>query len=194
MEDIRERILLSIQDSKKAIASLESQIDSLFNAVGVIVSAIESGNKIMFVGNGGSAADAQHASAEFVGQLGLGVNRRPIPAIALTTDTSAITALANDFGWEEVFSRQVEALAVSGDILVCISTSGNSSNIVRAAQSAKALGCQIIGLTGPFESKLSRLADFCLLIDGPNTPRIQEGHELALHLICEFSEIYLSKT
>ncbi len=191
MAEFHKIITNSINDSCKAIASLEQQIDRIQQAVDAAVSALHDRKKLMFIGNGGSAADAQHAAAEFVGRLGLGANRGPLPAIALTTDTSAITAIANDFGFQEVFSRQVEALAMPGDVLFCISTSGKSPNIILAAESAKKRGCSVICLTGPMDSPLSQICDIILKIDGPNTPRIQEAHSLALHIICECTELAL---
>ncbi|HHS50748.1 MAG TPA: SIS domain-containing protein [candidate division Zixibacteria bacterium] len=191
MNNLYDKILRSIEESRSAALSLVAQSDELQRIVEAIVEALRAGGKVMFAGNGGSAGDAQHASAEFVGRLGLGVNRQPLPAIALTTDTSAITAIANDFGFEEIFSRQIEALARAGDVFVCMSTSGESPNIIRAVEAAKLHNCATVALTGPKESTLAEIADYHIAIDGPNTPRIQEGHALALHIICECTEIVI---
>ena len=189
MYSILNKIDKAIADAEKTISSLRGQKETIAAIAKSINEAIAGGKKVMFVGNGGSAADAQHAAAELVGRLGLGTNRRALPAIALTTDTSAITALANDFGFEEVFARQVEAIARAGDVLVCISTSGRSENILHAARAAIQIGCSVVSLTGGGDSPLSKISNICLEVEGPNTPRIQEAHELALHIICELVEI-----
>ncbi len=139
--------------------------------------------RIYICGNGGSAADAQHIAAEFTGRFE--AERRPLPAIALTTDTSALTAIGNDYGFEHVFARQLTALARSGDCLIAISTSGNSPNILEAVLAAQAVGCITIGMTGERDSKLSSLCDLTVRVPSSRTSRIQEAHITIGHLWCE---------
>ena len=142
-----------------------------------------SGGKILICGNGGSAADSQHIAAEFVGRFE--TERIALPAIALTTDTSALTALANDYNFERIFSRQVEALANKGDCLIAISTSGNSPNVISAVMTARNRGCKIIGMTGANGKKLASLSDASILIPSERTARIQEAHITIAHIWCE---------
>jgi D-sedoheptulose 7-phosphate isomerase len=149
----------------------------------IIVETLRNGKKILLCGNGGSAADAQHIAAEFVGRYE--TERRAFPAISLTTDTSALTALANDYDFERIFSRQVEALAVEGDCLIAISTSGNSPNVISAVMTARNKGCKIIGMTGINGKKLASLSDACLMIPSARTARIQEAHITVAHIWCE---------
>ena len=148
--------------------------------------AINSGHCVFFCGNGGSAADAQHLAAEFVGRFRL--ERRPLPSMALTTNTSLLTAIANDYGYEQVFSRQVQAFAKPNDILFGISTSGNSPNVVRAIQEARTLGVYTVGLTGRSGGKLKECADVLLNVPSDQTPRIQEAHILLTHIYCDLVE------
>jgi D-sedoheptulose 7-phosphate isomerase len=157
-----------------------SQIDDCAN---IILGTVKNGGKILICGNGGSAADAQHIAAEFVGRYE--TERRALPAIALTTDTSALTALANDYGFERVFARQVEALAQPGDCLIAISTSGNSPNVIAAVMTARSLGCRVIGMTGAKGKKLASLSDACLMVPSDRTARIQEAHITIAHIWCE---------
>lgn len=146
--------------------------------------AIRDGHKILLCGNGGSAADSQHIAAEFVGRF---VKERcGLPAIALTTDTSILTAIGNDYGYDEVFRRQVEALGREGDVLIGISTSGNSGNIVKAFEQAKKQGVKTLTLTGQKDSKMSALADVTLKVPAPVTARVQECHIMVGHMICEY--------
>ncbi len=149
----------------------------------IIFDTFERGKKILICGNGGSAADAQHLAAEFVGRYE--TERKALAAIALTTDTSALTALANDYNFERVFSRQVEALAQDGDLLIAISTSGNSANVNAAVMSARQIGCRTLGMTGAKGKKLASLCDECLLIPAVRTARVQEAHILIAHIWCE---------
>jgi len=146
--------------------------------------ALTHGHKILLAGNGGSAADAQHIAAEFTGRFVK--ERTPLPAIALTTDTSALTAIGNDYGYEQVFARQVAALGVSGDILIAISTSGNSPSILTAIQTAQAKGMQVIGLTGKDGGAMKGLCDISLIVPAQITAHIQEMHILIGHLFCEY--------
>lgn len=149
------------------------------------------GNKVLICGNGGSAADAQHLAAEFVGRFES--ERRALPSVALTTDTSALTALANDYSFERVFARQVEALAVSGDCLVAISTSGNSPNVLAAVMAARSAGCKVIGLTGRSGKKLAGLCDTCILVPSTRTARIQEAHITIAHIWCEIIDAAIAQ-
>lgn len=156
----------------------------------IVRETFERGNKVLICGNGGSAADAQHLAAEFVGRYE--VERRALPAIALTTDTSALTAIANDYNFDEVFARQVEALAVSGDCLVAISTSGNSPNVIAAVMNAHKRGCKVIGMTGAAGKKLASLCDAAILAPSERTARIQEVHITIAHIWCEMIEKWLA--
>ncbi len=149
----------------------------------ILAETISGGGKILLCGNGGSAADAQHIAAEFVGRFEK--ERRGLAAIALTTDTSALTAIANDYGFEKVYVRQIEALAREGDALVALSTSGNSPNVLAAVMAARKLGCKTIALTGANGKKLSSLCDSAILVPSSRTSRIQEGHNLIGHVLCE---------
>src|SRR5260221_7775979 len=139
----------------------EKDIELLDQISRLLLAVLKSGKKILLCGNGGSAADAQHIAAEFVGRYE--TERRALPAIALTTDTSALTALANDYDFERIFSRQVDALAVEGDCLIAISTSGNSPNVISAVMAARRLGCKVIGMTGSNGKKLASISDACII-------------------------------
>lgn len=149
----------------------------------LIFETLENGNKILICGNGGSAADAQHIAAELVGRFE--TERKALPAIALTTDTSSLTALTNDYDFERVFSRQIEALGRAGDLLIAISTSGNSPNVVSAVMTARQIGCRTLGMTGAGGKKLASLCDECLMIQADRTARIQEAHITVAHVWCE---------
>ena len=155
-------------------------------AAAAIATALRTGRKVLACGNGGSAADAQHLVAELVGRFA--GERRAWPAIALTTDTSVLTAVANDYGFERVFARQVEAHGQAGDVLVAISTSGASPNVLRAVETARARGLITVGLTGRDGGELGRLADVHLHVPSSSTPRIQEAHTTLLHVLCELLE------
>lgn len=157
-------------------------------AGGIMADSLASGGTILFCGNGGSAADAQHLAAELVGRLDRGRDRGPLAGLALTTDTSALTALANDFGYEEVFARQVRALGRPGDVLVCLSTSGASPNVVRAAEAARETGLWVLALVGPAPSPLDDLAEVALHVPGVTSGLIQQGHVAVGHLLCELAE------
>jgi len=154
-----------------------------------MIDAIKGGGKIFIAGNGGSAADAQHFAAEFVNRFLM--ERHPLPAIALTTDTSILTSIANDYSFEQVYSRQVEALGREGDILFALSTSGASPNILKALDQANIQAMTTIGMTGADGGRMASLCDICLSVPDASTPRIQEVHYLALHIICEIVEIGL---
>ena len=169
---------------------LTEQETNINDAAELVFEAIESGNKIMLCGNGGSAADAQHIAAELIGRYE--TDRKPLAAIALTTDTSALTALANDYSFENVFGRQVEGLANSEDVLIAISTSGNSPNVINAVMKARNIGCKVIGLTGEDGRKLAALCDACVMVPASRTSRIQEAHITIGHIWCEIIDKYFS--
>lgn len=167
---------------------LEKNFDELNEAADVLIGVVKTGRKIMFIGNGGSAADSQHLATEFLIRLSHDLDRPSIPAIALTTDTSMLTAGGNDIGFENVFARNIEGLGNEGDALVCISTSGNSPNILKAVKKAKQKKIITIGLLGKDGGKLVNECDYKILIPSNNTQRIQEGHITAGHIICEIVE------
>jgi D-sedoheptulose 7-phosphate isomerase len=154
--------------------------------VELVVQALGQGNKLLFAGNGGSAADCQHMAGEFVSRFMF--DRNPLPAVALTTDSSILTAIGNDYGYEQVFSRQVRGLARAGDVLFAYSTSGNSPNIVAALQVAQELQVATVGLTGASEGRMNPYCDHLLQVPSTCVPRIQEGHLLMGHTICEMVE------
>jgi D-sedoheptulose 7-phosphate isomerase len=152
---------------------------------------LKNGGHLFFCGNGGSAADAQHLAAELVGRFLK--ERKPLAATALSCNTSTMTAVGNDYGYDVIFSRQIEGLAKKGDILFAISTSGNSKNVVLAVQSAKAMGVKTVGITGSKGGKLAELCDTCIKVPSDHTPRIQEMHIAVGHMICEIiDEVYLA--
>ena len=183
-EDSSAHLARSLREHLKAIeALLESRLGDIDAAGRTIWKALKAGNKILLCGNGGSAADAQHIAAELVGRYEQ--QRRAFPAISLTTDTSALTAISNDYGFDEVFARQVEALAVAGDVLIAISTSGKSPSIVKAADKARALGCKTIALTGCSGEPLAAHCDLAVVVPSDRTSRVQEAHITIGHLWCE---------
>ena len=151
-----------------------------------IIKAFKAGKKILLCGNGGSASDSQHIAAEFIGRFKR--ERKSLPAIALTTDTSILTAVANDYSYDDIFSRQVEGLGQKGDVLIAISTSGNSRNVLAAVRQAKELGILTIGLTGGEGGQLKSIVDLCFLARSSKTPHIQEMHITALHAVSEVVE------
>ncbi len=155
----------------------------------LLINTVKAGKKVLICGNGGSAADAQHIAAEFVGRYE--TERPALPAIALTTDTSALTALANDYTFDRIFSRQVDALAVEGDCLIAISTSGNSPNVIAAVMAARTRGCSIVGMTGAGGKKLASLSDACILVPSARTARIQEAHITIAHVWCEMVDNWM---
>jgi D-sedoheptulose 7-phosphate isomerase len=161
----------------------EAEADSVLEAGRMLVSALSSGKKVLAFGNGGSAADAQHFAAELVNRFRL--DRPALAAIALTTDTSILTSIANDSDFESVFSRQVEALGAPGDVAVAVSTSGGSPNVLKAVEVARARGLKTLGLGGRDGGKLAKLVDLCLTVPHRETARIQEVHGILIHLFCE---------
>jgi D-sedoheptulose 7-phosphate isomerase len=175
-----------IEESIKTEERLIRQSDTI-GELGLLISdCINKGRKVFFFGNGGSAADAQHISAELVGKYQ--EKRKGLPSLALTTNTSVLTAIGNDFGYDFVFERQVESLVGSNDVVVGISTSGNSPNVINGIIAAKKIGAKTIGLTGENGGKLSDIADITLKVPSQNTQRIQECHIIVGHIICDIVE------
>ena len=164
----------------------DSQLDILEQIARELLKAFKSGNKILLCGNGGSAADSQHIAAEFIARFKL--DRKSLPAIALTTDSSIVTAVSNDYDFDIIFSRQIEGLGHKGDVLIAISTSGNSTNVLEAARQAKEQGLFTVGLTGRDGGELKNTVDLCYHSQTDNTPHIQEMHITALHAISEVVE------
>lgn len=182
---MKEAIVRAFEESIQAKkAFLKENLDNLLKAIELIAQAFLRGNKLLIFGNGGSAADAQHIAAEFVNRFR--IERPPLPALALTTDTSAITSIANDYDYKEIFAKQIKALGKEGDIALAISTSGNAANVLAAIEACKKLKITTIGLTGGDGGKMARKVDCLLCVSaGKNTARIQETHILAGHVICE---------
>jgi D-sedoheptulose 7-phosphate isomerase len=171
--------------------TLKKNLPQISQAAQAIIDALNAGNKLLFCGNGGSAADSQHIAAEFVGRFQK--ERAAWPAIALTTDTSALTALGNDYTFDIVFSRQLQALGKKGDVLIGITTSGNSKNVLEAVKTAKELGIKTIGVTGGTGGKLAPMCDIAIIAASPVTARIQESHLVIFHAICEVVENTLTQ-
>ena len=184
-KDIQISLEASRQMVEQCLADQDLQA-ALVKAVNCCVNALKSGGKLMFAGNGGSAAEAQHFSAEMVGRFL--IERKPLASVALSTDTSALTAIGNDYGYDQVFSRQVEALGRSGDVLIVLSTSGRSKNILAAMRAAAALGVATIAFTGREPREIGALADVVLNVPSSHTPQIQEGHLILGHLLCGLVE------
>jgi len=182
---LHDEISASIETKQKILGS-ESVLGAIEAAATACVAAYRRGNKTLLAGNGGSAADAQHIAAELVGRYGF--DRPSIPSLALTTDTSNLTAIGNDYGYDKVFSRQLEGMGVEGDIFFGISTSGNSQNIVNAFESAKAKGIMTVALVGRDGGKMGQMADIAIIVPSNATPRIQESHILIGHIICDVIE------
>jgi D-sedoheptulose 7-phosphate isomerase len=174
---------------KQAMLIDETLVRGIAHAADLIGASLRGGNRLYLMGNGGSAADAQHIAGEFVGRFRL--ERRSLPAVAFTTNTSTLTAISNDYGFEDIFARQVEAFARPGDVLLGISTSGNSNNVRRAMLLAGALRIKTIALTGQSGGKLKSIVDLCLCAPSEDTPRIQEAHILMGHTIAEIVEAEL---
>ncbi len=185
---IENEMRLHQETIQKSINEIQSYI---YTACVIITDTLAHGNKVLLCGNGGSAADAQHIAAELTGRYK--TERRGLPGIALTTDTSALTAIGNDYGYKRVFDRQVEALAREGDLLIGISTSGNSKNVNNALKTAKKLGCRTIGFSGRDGGKMSDLCDVNIVVPSDNTPRIQEMHILIGHIMCQAIDDSLSE-
>lgn len=173
----------SIQVKK---ATLDKNKDKIVAAVKIVTKSFKKNHKVVFFGNGGSAADSQHIAAEFIGRFQK--ERKALPAIALTTDTSILTALGNDYGFDIIFARQIEGLAQKGDVAFGISTSGNSKNVIEGIKKAKRMGLTTISLTGGLGGKLAKLTDVSIVVPSKKTARIQESHLCIAHTICELVE------
>lgn len=187
--DFQQRVRSSIQASiltKQLLLDDSELISNIVNVSEMLVKAMKEGNKLLLFGNGGSAADAQHIAAEFVGRFAF--NRPPLAALALTVNTSCITAIGNDYGYDLVFARQLEALARRNDVAIGISTSGNSGNVLCAIEMAKSLGVRTVALTGCGGGRLGQAVEFCLKVPSNETPRIQECHILIGHVISQLVE------
>jgi len=184
---MKDRITAELKESidTKSLV-LKSLVPQIEQAARAMIAALKAGNKILFFGNGGSAADAQHLAAELIGRYLK--ERKSLPAIALSTDTSILTCLSNDYGFDTVFARQVEGLAKSGDIAFGISTSGNSPNVLKGMEKAKELKCKTIGLLGGDGGRIKAAADIAIIIPARNTPRIQESHITIGHILCSLIE------
>jgi D-sedoheptulose 7-phosphate isomerase len=180
----------SLEEHLQAVqATLQLQLVEIERAGTLLRSTLRQGHKVLLCGNGGSAADAQHIAAELVGRYER--QRRAWPAIALTTDTSALTAISNDYGYEEVFARQVEALATANDVLLALSTSGTSANVLKAVQKARDIGCKTIALTGAAGEPLASACDLAVVVPAERTARVQECHITIGHLWCELIDAEL---
>jgi D-sedoheptulose 7-phosphate isomerase len=177
----------TIETHKKLVGQFQAGgVDTVIAAAEMLVKCIKNNGSIYICGNGGSAADAQHIAGELVGRFKR--QRRALPAVALTTDSSIITSVANDYSFKDIFTRQVEALVNKGDVLWAISTSGTSANVVAAAESAKEKGASVLAFTGKENSKLQGIADVCLCIDAATTAGAQQIHQLGYHIICDLVE------
>jgi len=175
-------------EAHKEILNLvqEKLIEPISECVQILANALRKGHKVLVMGNGGSAADAQHLAAELVGRFLL--ERKALPAIALTTDSSILTSISNDYGFDEVFKRQVDALAAPGDVLIGISTSGHSQNVKLALEAGQRIGARTIGLLGRDGGEIGAMVDLSLTVPASATPRIQEAHLVIIHILCDMVE------
>jgi D-sedoheptulose 7-phosphate isomerase len=185
LSTIQSHISSSVQ-VKTALLDDQDLLNLIIKAVETITNSYKNGNKTLLAGNGGSASDAQHVSGEFVSRFNF--DRPAIPSIALSTDTSILTGIGNDYGFERLFSRQIEAHGNKGDVFIGISTSGNSPNVIKALETCKEKGVISIGLTGATGGKMADLCDICIKVPSTVTPRIQESHILIGHIICHLVE------
>lgn len=186
-QEIQNRLNSHIETARR----VEQIIPDIDSAVNEVVKTFHRGGKILLAGNGGSAADAQHWAAEWVIRLSHHLDRPAMPAIALTTDTSVLTAGGNDIGFENIYARQVEAIGAESDLLVLITTSGNSENLIRASKIAHEKGLTVLGISGSGGGKLNELCDLSVVIPSDNTQHIQEMQEFVGHMLCELSELIL---
>lgn len=186
LQRVKENFISSIEAKEIALKLLPEDI---VEAAILMINCLQAGNKILVCGNGGSAADAQHFAAELVNRFLM--ERQPLPAISLTTDTSILTAIANDYGYDQIFAKQIQALGNRGDVLLAISTSGNAENVVAAVQEAKSQGLKIVGLVGKDGGRVSEIldkSDVEIRVVDESTPRIQEVHGLIIHCLCDIIE------
>ncbi len=184
---LADEIKAQLKEHQGVIALLQEQlVERIATLAELLVEALQHGRKLMIMGNGGSAADAQHFAAEIVSRFKM--ERRGLPALALTTDSSILTAIGNDYGFEAVFRRQIEALAEPGDVVIGISTSGSSPNVQVALDYARSIGCKTVALLGRDGGTIRELADLDITVPVQNTPRIQEGHITIIHILCDLIE------
>ena len=188
---IKKEIQQIFLESSSVIESSQFLSEDIENTVNIISSSFRKGKKLVIFGNGGSAADAQHIAAELIGRFQM--KRDSLPAIALTTDSSILTSIGNDFSFNDIFSRQVEGLVNSGDVVLGISTSGNSINIINGLKSAKSKNAKTISILGNNGGKIKNFSDVSIIVNSSSTPRIQEVHRIIYHIICEHIEKKLSK-
>jgi len=189
---MKQRVVAALEDHRRVVDTMiASLVDRISEAAERVALCYRNGNKVLAMGNGGSAADAQHFVAELVGRYKR--ERRALPAIALTVDPSIVTAVSNDYGYEEVFARQVRAHAQSGDVIFGISTSGKSENVCRALSAGRASGACTIALTGGTGGRMNDLADLALIAPSADTPRIQEAHITIIHIICDLVDEVLDR-
>lgn len=179
------------KESSELIENSDFLNKEILSSIKIIVKCLKQGNKLILFGNGGSAADAQHVAAEFVGRYKL--ERKSFPAISLTTDTSILTAISNDYSYDSVFSRQCEGLVVKNDVVIGISTSGNSKNVINALLTSKKKGATTIGFLGSGGGKIKKIVDIPIVVRSNSTPRIQEVHRVIFHIICELVEKTLTQ-
>ena len=184
MEEIIRKRIEETETVKRQF--LQEGLSQLTSIIKLIADALENGNKLLLFGNGGSAAQAQHLAAEFVNRFFM--DRPPLPAIALSTDTSSLTSIGNDYSFSEIFSKQIVALGREGDVAIGISTSGNSANVIRAIEVAKEIGLETVALTGNDGGDLAKVANHSLIVPSSNTPCIQEVHMTVAHILCEMVE------
>ncbi len=181
---MKEEIVRAFQESADLkLRFIRQNAEILSQVVKIIVNAFKAGNKVLLFGNGGSAADAQHIAAEFVNRFL--IERPPLPAIALTTDTSILTSISNDYGYVDSFSKQIKALGKEGDVAIGISTSGSAANVIKATKVAREMGLKTVGLTGMDGGELAKAVDLAIVVDSSVTPRIQEVHITIGHVLCE---------
>ena len=192
MNHISSNLNRAINDSVRMLESLKNLESQVSRAADLIGECFRTGNKLLVCGNGGSAADASHFATELV--VRFTKDRRALPAICLASDTGILTAAGNDYGFDEIFARQVAAFGVPGDMLICLTTSGNSKNVVRALQEAKARKVKTIAFLGRDGGSTIGMADIDLLVKDDSTARIQEAHQLVIHVLCEIIEAQLDKT
>lgn len=185
MEEIKTQIRESLE-IKKLLLQDDQILEAIQKSAGVCIEALKNGKKLLLAGNGGSAADAQHIAGELVNRFGF--DRPAIAAVAISTDTSVLTSIANDYDYKLIFSRQIEALGNTGDVLISLSTSGNSENIIEGIRAAKQKGIITIGMTGSAGGKMSDMCDLVIHAPSSSTPRIQEIHILVAHIICTIIE------
>lgn len=185
---MKNHVLASIAAHKKLLAEFEGRcVDAVVGAAEMITNSLKQGGCVYLCGNGGSAADAQHVAGELVGRFMR--ERKALPAVALTTDTSVITAIANDYGFDDIFKRQVEGLVGAADVLWAFSTSGESRNVVAAAEAAKEKGAKVLAFTGKAGTRLEEVSDVCVSANAENTYSAQEIHQIAYHIICDLVEM-----